>query len=397
MDNQTLLDARTLFLTQPVVHLVAGLWLLMVARTGRRVEGLTLWAVANALYAAGLMLIGMRGHIPDVVSITGANGLILCGYLVTHAGVLQFTHRHLSAIVPLVAACAVILALHSWFAYVQPHTAARVAVMTAGLGLLAPVTSWRLATGVEREVRPAALAVSVTYLGWSAFCLFRAAWTLTVGPEADPLYGDAVQKLSTLIAIIVAIGASQGYLWMAGMRLESELFRQSRRDPLTGVVNRRGAWEMADQEVARAARNGRPLSVLLLDLDRFKVLNDLHGHAAGDRALVALTAAVQPLLRRTDLLARAGGEEFVVLLPETAKSDAVAVAERIRAAVADVRVPHGEEMLGVTASIGVSTLGEDGEGWEPLLAAADRALYRAKNLGRNQVAAALRGALAAEA
>ncbi|HYC03882.1 MAG TPA: GGDEF domain-containing protein [Azospirillaceae bacterium] len=396
MTGDSLLDARTLFLTQPIIHLIAAFWLHMVARTGRRVEGLTTWSVANLCYAAGLILIGLRDRIPDPVSITAANGMILCGYLATHAGVLQFARLSLRPLAPLAVACAAVLSLHAWFTYVVPDTALRVAVMTAGLGLLSPVTAWRLFTSMEPAVRPAARAVGVTYLFWSAFCLFRAGWTWFSPNPDDPLYGDPVQEIATLVAIIIAASASQGYLWMAGMRLEAELFRQSRHDPLTGVMNRRGAWEVADVEVARALRHERPLAVLQLDLDRFKLLNDRLGHAAGDRALVALTERVQALLRRSDLMARAGGEEFIVLLPETGRDEALAVAERIRASVEQMRIPHEGATVAFTVSIGVATLGDDAHSWEPLLAAADTALYLAKSNGRNRVEVAATTAQIAE-
>ena len=396
MTGDSLLDARTLFLTQPIIHLIAAFWLHMVARTGRRVEGLTTWSAANVLYAAGLVLIGLRDRIPDPVSITVANGLLLGGYLMTHAGVLQFARLSLRPLLPLGAACAAVLSLHAWFTYVTPDIALRVAVMAAGLGLLSPFTAWRLLVSMDPSVRPAARAVGITYLFWACFCLFRAVWTFVSPNPADPIYGDPVQEIATLVAIIVAASASQGYLWMAGMRLEAELFRQSRHDPLTGVMNRRGAWEVADVEVARALRHERPLSVLQLDLDRFKALNDRHGHAAGDHALVALTDRVQSLLRRSDLLARAGGEEFIVLLPETGREEALAVAERIRSSVERLQIPHEGGAVGLTVSIGVATLGEDAHSWEPLLAAADTALYLAKSNGRNRVEVAATTAQIAE-
>jgi diguanylate cyclase (GGDEF)-like protein len=157
-------------------------------------------------------------------------------------------------------------------------------------------------------------------------------------------------------------------------------------DPLTGVHNRRMFSELAESELSRARRADTPASVLAFDLDRFKLVNDMHGHLAGDKVLVAFAALVRRCLRAEDLLARHGGEEFIALLPDTTEAEAITLAERIRRKLADTTLRVVGKNVRITVSIGVTA----GHGaclpsLETLLARADTALYCAKAQGRNRV------------
>ncbi|MCL4187848.1 MAG: diguanylate cyclase [Rhodobacteraceae bacterium] len=162
-------------------------------------------------------------------------------------------------------------------------------------------------------------------------------------------------------------------------------------DPLVGVYNRRYALHRLDLLAARAAETGRGLAVLLLDLDRFKAVNDSHGHAAGDAVLVAVAARLRAALRPADLFARIGGEEFLVALPDTAPGPGLAVAEALRRAVVSspVLLPEGAGAVAVTVSIGMAWLGGEaraaGDAGARALQRADDALLTAKRRGRNQV------------
>ncbi|MBI5165622.1 MAG: diguanylate cyclase [Magnetospirillum sp.] len=168
--------------------------------------------------------------------------------------------------------------------------------------------------------------------------------------------------------------------------LEGELRRLATTDPLTGAANRRQFMAIAEQEAERSARYRRPLAVLMLDIDHFKVVNDTHGHAVGDEVLKAVADACRAGLRDVDLLGRLGGEEFAVLLPETPLPGAIDVAERLCQAVARRAVPlPGGAQIRVTASLGVATYRGDAAQVDQLLARADAALYRAKAEGRDRV------------
>lgn len=160
-------------------------------------------------------------------------------------------------------------------------------------------------------------------------------------------------------------------------------------DALTGAATRRHFGELAERELSRAKRAGETVAVLAMDLDRFKALNDAHGHAGGDAALRAFAAVCRAQLRTSDVFGRIGGEEFAVLLPATDAAAALAVAERIRAALAATPLDlGGAAATPVTVSIGVASRRADGALLEALLLAADEALYAAKRGGRNRVVAA---------
>jgi diguanylate cyclase len=156
----------------------------------------------------------------------------------------------------------------------------------------------------------------------------------------------------------------------------------SRTDPLTGLRNQRAFDERLGEEVARAARYGGPLSLLVADVDSLKALNDRGGHHAGNLALRAVAAAMRTDARQTDLAARIGGDEFALIAPKTDATEAAALGDRIRGLV------EHHDAIGVTISVGVATLGPELPDAQALLRAADAALYEAKHRGRNRVVAA---------
>jgi diguanylate cyclase (GGDEF)-like protein len=160
--------------------------------------------------------------------------------------------------------------------------------------------------------------------------------------------------------------------------------RVSETDELTGVFNRRGFAIVADRLFGQAVRYKRAVSVLVIDSDNLKPINDAHGHKAGDGLLIALVKNIQGQLRHTDVLARLGGDEFVVLLPETPATGASDVAERIRAAVEDNPLVIDGQLVRTSVSIGAASYPADGQGLDLLLAGADRRMYEAKQAGRNR-------------
>jgi diguanylate cyclase (GGDEF)-like protein len=189
--------------------------------------------------------------------------------------------------------------------------------------------------------------------------------------------GDRV-RLGAFVARYVAAGDPEG-------RQLAELAEASRRDPLTALPNRRAFDEDLAREAARAARTGAAVAVVVLDVDRFKAVNDAHGHAAGDAVLRAVAARAAAAIRAGDLLARIGGEEFGILLPGADLARAADAAERLRAALAAAPIEAAGRALAVTASFGCAALAP-GERPEALLARADARLYDAKRDGRNRVA-----------
>jgi diguanylate cyclase (GGDEF)-like protein len=199
------------------------------------------------------------------------------------------------------------------------------------------------------------------------------------GSAAEGGLGDARVRLAVTVA-------EQFALALANVRLRETLRGQSIRDPLTGLFNRRYMEETLDRELSRSEREHRPLSLILLDIDRFKHFNDSFGHEAGDIVLSSLGALLRSASRAGDVACRYGGEEFVLILPAASLADALRRAEEIREAIRGLRVTHGGRPLeAVRCSMGVAAFPEHGGLGGSLLRAADAALYRAKREGRDQV------------
>jgi len=195
-----------------------------------------------------------------------------------------------------------------------------------------------------------------------------------------------------IATLLLGISYLASRLLTANMRLKdqaAELERQALTDPLTGIGNRRNFFEQGRRELSRSLRTEKRPSLLMLDIDRFKGVNDTYGHDAGDAALKALCETTLATIRNIDVFARIGGEEFVVLLPETTAGQAVVVAERLRERLAGVSVEMpGGRTFSFTVSVGVAGLTAEDSGLEALLKRADEALYEAKHTGRNRVCVA---------
>jgi diguanylate cyclase (GGDEF)-like protein len=185
-----------------------------------------------------------------------------------------------------------------------------------------------------------------------------------------------------IIATIVLYSVS--FLLYRNSQSESVLKRLATTDPLTGTLNRRHYMELMSREQRRAERYNAVFSVLMIDIDHFKRVNDTHGHQIGDQAIQAMSCACQKALRPTDLLARYGGEEFIITLTHTDQPGAAKVAERLREAVSEIELQTEQGVLKFTISIGVCTFFKRSL-LEEIIGRADQALYQAKTSGRNRV------------
>jgi diguanylate cyclase (GGDEF)-like protein len=197
-----------------------------------------------------------------------------------------------------------------------------------------------------------------------------------VTPVSLALYG-----LGGLLPVVCTIG----FLLMCSERAQRELEQSARLDYLTGIYNRGAIEELAAGLIALTQRHGTPLALMVVDIDHFKRINDELGHAAGDKALAATVQLIHGLLRGGDLIGRLGGEEFLVLMPDTDAVKARHAAERMRACVEGAPVSFQGIERPLTVSIGVAQFRVEDGGFGPLLLRADRALYVAKRAGRNQV------------
>jgi diguanylate cyclase (GGDEF)-like protein len=240
--------------------------------------------------------------------------------------------------------------------------ATRFSLLGMAAGLVAPTGLFLLGLLTDRMIDPLQLAL-VTMAG-GVLALGTAGWLL--GRKEDQLQ-TRNNQLQALSERLQALSAT---------------------DPLTGVPNRRSLDERLAIEIARMTRYGSPLSLVMVDLDHFKALNDHHGHAAGDAVLRGVAEILDSEKRLGDMVARYGGEEFVAVLPHSDAAAALAWAERVRARLASTSFDLSGQHLAITASFGVASGRNDEDSSETLLRAADEALYEAKAAGRNQVALA---------
>lgn len=268
----------------------------------------------------------------------------------------------------------------------EPEALAFAAVRTAtwqalGIGLatalLASLLAWWVAGRVSRNLSMIAQAARDVEAGVSGAQIPLLHSSTELQSLSTSLNRMTQRLIDAKFEMEVEVQQRTAELQVANAALD----RLSQTDPLTGLLNRRGFDVLAQPVLALARRTGRPLSAVMVDIDHFKGVNDDHGHDAGDYVLVALARLMKERLRDADVLARAGGEEFVALLPDTNLEGAVQVADCLREAVAALPLPCGP----VTVSVGVSMVGPSTSDMPELLHQADMALYRAKGSGRNRV------------
>ena len=231
------------------------------------------------------------------------------------------------------------------------------------------------------ELRRSSRLTAVLLASFMAVLLFRLALDLGFF-QGDLAQAQAIARCATVTVFTLLAFCS---VTLFAAESKRRLRVESREDSLTRLGNRRAIEEEAAEEIRLAERHGKPLTLLMLDLDHFKQLNDTYGHEVGDRALQAVGSALKELLSGRDFAARLGGEEFAVLLPGRELESAAFLGERFRRAVESLRLTVGNDIFGVTVSVGVSEWAGEESGWEPMLRRADKALYQAKREGRNGV------------
>ncbi|HEY0524218.1 MAG TPA: diguanylate cyclase [Stellaceae bacterium] len=258
----------------------------------------------------------------------------------------------------------------------------------------APTSCWGLRRGQPHHVDESDMDVVCPHIGVASGRTYRCIPLIAQGETVGLLYlenasaaaATAGAEGSTVNPQDIEVLSENIALALVNLRLRDTLRNQSIRDPLTGLFNRRYLEEAFDLDLARAARSGTPLSVLMLDVDHFKRFNDTFGHEAGDTVLKQIGRIFSVNVRRGDVACRYGGEEFTILMPGAGAAEARQRAEHIAEAVRSLALSHEGRALGpITISVGVATAPHDGSTADMLLAAADSALYAAKRNGRDRI------------
>jgi len=319
-----------------------------------------------------------RWVIPILAVLYSASGLLFARYFLDLPARLPRAYRfvqRMAAAFLLLLALSVLAPDQTW-ALVVAFTA--VVLFALALPLLG-MQAARAGLAYSRYFLPATLA-SMLGIAVTAACVLG-----LIGYTEARFHAAEIGMLADATFLALALGNQ--LRTMRTDQLQAE--ERASRDPLTELRNRRAFLEAGEKIWANGRRRGGDLSVIMLDLDHFKSINDFHGHAAGDCALVAAARVLAGAVRDGDLVARWGGEEFMLLLPETRPEAALALAERLRRALAAMRVRIGEAELSVTGSFGVAHRGAH-ESLERLISQADKHLYQAKRDGRDCVREMLR-------
>lgn len=379
------MDYGTFFLTNIATVTVFAVSMCVLAWYNRRVAGMIWFAGALITGLAKLVLQGLEGKLPPFYTDLPANELYFISFMMQWMGLRWFVVRkRLPNPAPWILAAIIVIAYPVMFLARIPYSAN---VLNVPFVFLCGATAWMLL----RYGRDAFLTISrvtgAILIGQMTVAAYRAVLTNEIYPrpwktvyaQADPRWDYSLAAGAFLAACMVMCE-----LWFLVTELRRELAAQARTDPLTGALNRRGMEEAAARETARSVRHGYPLCMVMIDIDQFKRLNDSRGHAAGDRALQALVNLVKAHLRSQDVLARTGGEEFAVLLPDTPVAGALLVAERVRRDVEQLEIAFDSGPIRFTISAGLAPF-HPAHGFETMMRHADAAMYAAKENGRNQV------------
>ncbi|HUX62173.1 GGDEF domain-containing protein [Sulfuricella sp.] len=381
------LDPRTLLFSLILTNALMVLSLFVAATGGngdRKRDGMGKWAAAMLLETLTWTLIAARGTIPDVFSIIVANGFKAASHALILAAICEFQQRQAPrwqylAPVALTLVMAAILVddirdRFIWGSLIYSFQMVLIARTLLSDTETRAGRAWRLLFGgCAMIVLVLGLRAVVALSGYSEFAQPQNA--------ASP---HPVQIISFIAVMATALLGSIGFVLMVKERTDREIMHLAMTDSLTQVPNRRALMEHAEHALAR--RSGSPLALLMIDVDNFKLINDTHGHPAGDEVLRKVAGRLAGRLRGHDVLGRYGGEEFCVIAPDTDTGGALNLAESLRETIASSSFATECGNLSVSISIGISHCPSDvTRELKDVLAEADAALYAAKQAGRNKV------------
>ncbi len=379
------MDLKTSFVFYFVSMALYASVLAAMALADKRVIG-TRWLVYSVLVEmvkTGLQF--MAGSLPRVLSTMTSNVLIIVSAFTMYMGLRWFmSRRPLRSRAGPIIMLVLLAAYCSMFVLRVRYASLLISAMVLYLCGMVLQTLWEQKE--ERFRIPAAITqglvisqiVVVVYRAVLAYKVYqRPVWQAPVG---DSQWNDTMLAL-----VLVANCLLIMYVWFAAAEMYSAVEATAGIDVLTGCLNRRALMKLAAHEVARSERSGMPLTVVVIDLDHFKGVNDNYGHAGGDATLCAVVALLQNRLRSVDVVARIGGEEFLLLLPDTDAISGAKVVEGLRQAVEAMQVEFECCVITTTMSAGVTQGLPRSDSWTAMMNRADRALYDAKSAGRNTV------------
>lgn len=375
-----MLSTKQVFLIASLLCFVTFLVLFSFRENG--VKGIRQILLASVLGMAGNILYAYGRELSSFFAYEVANGVYAAASAAVLVGYRRLFKRpaHVRTLAIVVAG---LTAAIGYFHYVQDSFLARTAIASlfqAGIAGAIGYTLLRARAEWRRPYYPKLFILTMCSMIAAGHTLRVLHQVFADNPPASLLEPSGWNVLILAAGAFALPVLAFGALLIAHRRIVLLAEHAANHDYLTGAWSRRAFFDIGNREIARAARTGRPMSLLLVDMDNFKPVNDTHGHAAGDRVLKEFVHELLQELRSIDSLCRMGGDEFVVLMPETDQPGAVAVADRLR-----VRVEQAHALLsGVTVSIGAATQQPE-DTLNSMLTRADTALYTAKEQGRNRV------------
>jgi diguanylate cyclase (GGDEF)-like protein len=375
----TAIDLRTFIVINGTMAILMALVLFFQSRTyPKSVLGLRKWSAGQFIGFVATVLYSLQGTLPLLWSSAFANMLLVSAEFMLLHGTVRHYGQHLHRALP-IGLLVLCVPLFVWLSAEDAYYVYRLMSISTILGSLFLAHAYVVWKHGDSKFA-ARFTLTVLLLLFSVMVLRGV--TAFLNPPSPGLFAPSVVQIIYLASfsfglLLLAIGG----ILMASQRLHYELEQLASKDSLTGAYNRRALYELGENEVARVQRQESPLSILMLDLDHFKAINDAHGHQVGDEVLIEFAKRLQSVLRKPAVLGRYGGEEFVALLPDTKRDEARLVAQRM------LEVTASESSLPkCTVSIGLATFQTTGEDTlQALISRADAALYRAKHLGRNRV------------
>ncbi|MEY4265573.1 MAG: hypothetical protein RIS90_108 [Pseudomonadota bacterium] len=388
MYAEILLDARTLLLAAAVAMPVFS-WELFAMR--RSVDdspskGLGVFALAHILLTVGVVLVGLRGTIPYTLSMIGGNASVMTASVLYLMAARRFDGASAPAAWAWLAAVVATLLMALLLAVDDNRV--RVVVSTAWMALACTFTSLNLFRNTRRINHHRWLTI-VSFAGLALANALRALEVATDHESASGLFNSSSGAIGLYLCVLVfGLASSTGFILMVTDHIQARLSFLATHDVLTQARSRGSFMDLATHELRRAERNLSEVSFMMIDVDHFKQRNDTMGHQAGDAALRVFSECVRASLRVNDTLGRYGGDEFVVILPDTTEADALRVADRIRLALHTHPMQTRYRTRPLTASIGIASSPHHGLVLETLIAAADTAVYEAKRQGRDRACVA---------
>jgi len=380
----------TLILALLILHFVLGALCLAAGRGENRMVPVRYWGWGLVAYAAGLLITILSPVLTAPVAAALGNIVIAYAPIPFIQGVLSNTQRRLDRRWVGAAFAATVLAIlynNSTGPHLKVINLVAPSPIAIGLFLYGGAVLWR--SPVE-AARSASRLLSSVLLACTALWSLRIAILLGTSSAglADPERTQSIVDSFAIAQILVSVIGMLCLFWIEVLKMEETLKSMAYGDSLTGLPNRR-ATVMRFDEMASAARRGeKRFALMLFDIDFFKRVNDTYGHQAGDEVLRQVASVLTAAKRQEDLLGRVGGEEFVLLLADTALDGAQTIAERMRELVANAFLQHDGKRIAITISGGLAQFPEDGDSWDRMFNTADQRLYHAKAEGRNRITVA---------